>query len=42
MQSKGCPAVKESFWVKINRKTGKLEAKSNGVFGKDENCSFNF
>lgn len=38
MQSKGCPAVKESFWVKINRKTGKLEAKSNGVYSKDENC----
>lgn len=39
MQSKGCPAVKESFWVKINRKTGKLEAKSNGVYAKDENCN---
>ncbi|MBO9693556.1 hypothetical protein [Chryseobacterium sp.] len=39
MQSKGCPAVKESFWIKINRKTGKLEAKSNGVYAKDENCS---
>lgn len=38
MQSKGCPAVKESFWVKINRKTGKLEVKSNGVYSKDENC----
>lgn len=38
MQSKGCPAVKESFWIKINRKTGKLEAKSNGVYSKDENC----
>ncbi|WP_278353703.1 hypothetical protein [Chryseobacterium gleum] len=39
MQSKGCPVVKESFLVKINRKTGKLEAKSNGVYAKDENCS---
>ncbi|NIF06335.1 hypothetical protein F3J23_12885 [Chryseobacterium sp. Tr-659] len=39
MQSKGCPAVKESFLVKINRKTGKLDAKSNGVYAKDENCS---
>ncbi len=39
MQSKGCPVVKESFLVKINRKTGKLVAKSNGVFDKDENCS---
>ena len=37
-QSKGCPAVKESFRVKINRKTGKLEAKTNGVYAKDENC----
>lgn len=37
-QSKGCPAVKESFRVKINRKTGKLEAKSNGVYARDENC----
>lgn len=39
MQSKGCPAVKESFFVKINRKNGKLEAKSNGVYAKDENCT---
>ncbi|WES98056.1 hypothetical protein P2W68_00220 [Chryseobacterium arthrosphaerae] len=39
MQSKGCPAVKESFLIKINRKTGKLAAKSNGIYAKDSNCS---
>lgn len=39
MQSKGCPAVKESFLIKINRKNGKLEAKSNGVYSKNEDCS---
>jgi len=39
MQSKGCPVVKESFLVKINRKTGKLEAKSNGIYANDENCT---
>ncbi|ROI04712.1 hypothetical protein EGI16_08600 [Chryseobacterium sp. G0240] len=38
LQSKGCPAVKESFLITINRKTGKLEAKSNGVYARDENC----
>ncbi|WP_312992522.1 hypothetical protein [Chryseobacterium flavum] len=39
MQSKGCPVVKESFWVKINRKSGKLEARKNGIYARDENCS---
>ena len=39
MQSKGCPVVKESFLIKINRKNGKLEAKSNGVYSKNEDCS---
>lgn len=38
LQSKGCPVVKESFLIKINRKTGKLEAKSNGIYSKSENC----
>nr|WP_315029828.1 hypothetical protein [uncultured Chryseobacterium sp.] len=38
LQSKGCPAIKESFLVKINRKTGKLEARSNGVYSKNEVC----
>lgn len=38
LQSKGCPVIKESFLIKINRKTGKLEAKSNGIYSKSENC----
>ncbi|MBB6329559.1 hypothetical protein HNP24_000509 [Chryseobacterium sediminis] len=33
---KGSPNTKESFVVKINRKTGKLEAKNNGVYYKNE------
>ncbi|WP_241676931.1 hypothetical protein [Chryseobacterium sediminis] len=33
---KGNPNTKESFVVKINRKTGKLESKSNGVYYKNE------
>ncbi|MGH1516333.1 hypothetical protein [Chryseobacterium sp. JK1] len=39
LQSRGCPVVKESFWVKINRKTGKLESKSNGIYSKSEDCA---
>lgn len=39
LQSKGCPVTKESFLIKINRKTGKLEAKSNGVYSKSEDCT---
>lgn len=39
LQSKGCPVTKESFLIKINRKTGKLEAKSNGIYSKNEACS---
>lgn len=38
LQSKGCPMTKESFLIKINRKTGKLEAKSNGIYSKNEGC----
>lgn len=38
-KSKNCPATKESFLIKINRKTGKLESKSNGVYFKGENCN---
>lgn len=38
LQSRGCPATKESFLIKIDRKSGKLEAKSNGVYSKDESC----
>lgn len=39
LQAKGCPVTKESFLIKINRKTGKLEAKSNGVYSKSEDCT---
>lgn len=39
LQSKGCPVTKESFLIKINRKTGKLEAKSKGIYSKNEDCS---
>lgn len=39
LQSKGCPAVKEAFLIKINRKTGKLEAKSKGIYSKNEDCN---
>lgn len=39
LQAKGCPVVKESFLIKINRKTGKLTAKSNGIYSKSENCT---
>ncbi|RXM53401.1 MULTISPECIES: hypothetical protein [unclassified Chryseobacterium] len=39
LQAKGCPLTKESFLIKINRKTGKLEAKSNGIFSKSEDCT---
>lgn len=37
-KSKGCPEIKESYFVKINRKTGRLESKNNGVYFKSENC----
>ncbi|WP_300689769.1 hypothetical protein [Chryseobacterium sp.] len=39
LQSKGCPVIKESFLIKINRKNGKLEAKSNGIYSKNEDCA---
>lgn len=39
LQSKGCPATKESFLITINRKTGKLDAKSNGIYSRNEDCS---
>ncbi|MFP3831998.1 hypothetical protein [Chryseobacterium sp. SIMBA_028] len=39
LQSKGCPVTKESFLITINRETGKLEAKSNGIYSKNEDCS---
>ncbi len=37
-KAKNCPPTKESFLIKINRKTGKIEAKSNGVYFKNEEC----
>ncbi|WP_160138821.1 hypothetical protein [Chryseobacterium sp. c4a] len=39
LQAKGCPVIKESFLIKINRKSGKLAAKSNGIYSKSENCN---
>ncbi|AZA93380.1 Uncharacterised protein [Chryseobacterium nakagawai] len=39
LQTKGCPVTKESFLIKINRKTGKLEAKSKGIYSKSEDCT---
>ncbi|WP_223607560.1 hypothetical protein [Chryseobacterium sp. OSA05B] len=37
-KSKGCPEIRESYLIKINRKNGKLESKNNGVYFKSENC----
>lgn len=34
-----CPLTKESFLIRINRKNGILESKSNGIFFKSEDCS---
>ncbi|PIF45199.1 hypothetical protein CLU96_2200 [Chryseobacterium sp. 52] len=38
-KSKDCPEIKESYFIKINRKTGKLESKNNGIYFKSENCN---
>ncbi|MGG5210528.1 hypothetical protein ACQWU4_16500 [Chryseobacterium sp. MIQD13] len=38
-KSKGCPEIKESYSIKINRKTGKLESKNNGVYFKSDHCN---
>lgn len=38
-KSKGCPEIKESYFIKINRKTGKLESKNNGVYFKSDTCN---
>lgn len=32
LRSETCPVKKESFLIKIDRKTGQLEAKSNGIY----------
>lgn len=37
-KTKNCPLTKESFIIKINRKSGKFEAKSNGIYFKSEDC----
>ncbi|MEY8759185.1 hypothetical protein [Chryseobacterium tongliaoense] len=39
LKSKSCPVIKESFLVKINRKNGKLESRSNGVYYKSNDCN---
>ncbi|KMQ64195.1 hypothetical protein ACM39_16860 [Chryseobacterium sp. FH2] len=38
-KSKDCPITKESFFITINRETGKLESKSNGIYFKNEDCN---
>ncbi|HCA06362.1 hypothetical protein [Chryseobacterium sp.] len=38
-KSKGCPEIRESYFIKINRKNGKLESKNNGVYFKSEDCN---
>jgi len=38
LKSKNCPQTKESFLIKINRKTGKLESKSKGIYFKSDEC----
>lgn len=37
-KSKSCPLTKESFLVKINRKTGKIDSKSKGIYLKTDDC----
>ncbi|MFC3161506.1 hypothetical protein SAMN05443633_101603 [Chryseobacterium arachidis] len=37
-KTKNCPLKKESFIIKMNRKTGKSEVKSNGIYFKSEEC----
>lgn len=38
-KSRGCPEIRESYFIKINRKNGKLESKNNGVYFKSDNCT---
>ncbi|KIC64108.1 hypothetical protein [Chryseobacterium taiwanense] len=35
---KNCPVTKESFWIKINRKTGKIDSKSKGIYSQNSDC----
>ncbi|MCA6065815.1 hypothetical protein JI747_001410 [Chryseobacterium sp. RG1] len=37
-KSKDCPLTKESFLVKVNRKTGKIDSKSKGIYLKTDDC----
>ncbi|WP_370898266.1 hypothetical protein [Chryseobacterium gossypii] len=37
---KDCPETKESFWIRINRKNGQLESRSNGIYHQSNgNCT---
>ncbi|KFF20732.1 hypothetical protein [Chryseobacterium sp. JM1] len=38
-KSKGCPEIRESYFIKINRKNGKLESKNSGGYFKSDNCN---
>jgi len=35
---KNCPVSRESFYVKINRKTGEIEYESKGIYYKTDDC----
>ncbi|WP_426277578.1 hypothetical protein ACN9MN_00205 [Chryseobacterium sp. S-02] len=37
-KSKTCPLTKESFLIKVNRKTGKIDSKSKGIYLKNDDC----
>lgn len=37
-KSKNGPLIKESFWIKINRKTGKTDSKSKGIYSQNSDC----
>jgi hypothetical protein len=38
-KAKGCPEIKESYFIKINKKSGKIDSKNNGMYFKGENCN---
>lgn len=38
-KSINCPPSKESFFIRMNRKTGKLKATSNGFYDKSDDCT---
>lgn len=37
-KTKTCPLTKESFLIRINRKTGKTDSKSKGIYFKSKEC----